>query len=60
MMTALGVDGNAVLASEAVRELSSKTDTLVVGAEGGMRDVMSLVKGAQNALKSQTTEGVAS
>lgn len=50
MMKALKVDGNAVLASEAVRGLSDKTDVLVVGAEGGMKDVMGLVKGAQSAL----------
>lgn len=57
MMKTLKVDGNAVLASEAVRELSDKTDVLVVGAEGGMRDVMSLVKGAQSALSIETEKG---
>lgn len=61
MKDQLGVDGDAILASEAVRDLSSKTDTLVVGAQSGMRDVMSLVKGAQSALKPKTaTKGVAS
>ncbi len=52
LMKALKIDGNAVIASEAVRALSDKTDVLVVGAEGGMRDVMGLVKGAQSALGS--------
>ena len=50
MAVALGVTGEAILASEAVRGLSDKTDVLVVGAEGGMKDVMGLVKGAQSAL----------
>lgn len=54
-MDALDVDGEAVLASEAVRELSAKTDVLVVGAKGGMKDVMGLIKGAQSALKPKTT-----
>jgi hypothetical protein len=52
LMGALGIDGNAVIASEAVRALSDKTDVIVVGAESGMRDVMGLVKGAQSALGS--------
>jgi len=60
MMEALKVDGNAVLASEAVRELSDKTDVLVVGAEGGMKDVMGLVKGAQSALNIEDRKGVTS
>lgn len=53
MAVALGVSGEAILASEAVRGLSDKTDVLVVGAEGGMKDVMGLVKGAQSALNIQ-------
>lgn len=57
IMTELKVDGAAVLASEAVRGLSDKTDVLVVGAEGGMRDVMGLVKGAQSALASAASKG---
>ncbi len=48
----LGVSGDAVLASESVREVLKETDVLVVGAEGGMKDVMGLVKGAQSALNS--------
>lgn len=51
IMEALGISGETVVASEAVRGLSDKTDVLVVGAEGGMKDVMGLVKGAQSALK---------
>lgn len=51
MMETLNVTGESILASEAVRGLSDKTDVLVVGAEGGMKDVMGLVKGAQSALK---------
>lgn len=50
VMEALGISGETVVASESVRGLSDKTDVLVVGAEGGMRDVMGLVKGAQSAL----------
>ena len=50
IMDKLAVTGDAVLASEAVRNLSDKTDVLVVGAESGMKDVMGLVKGAQSAL----------
>ncbi|MEK7604485.1 MAG: SPFH domain-containing protein [Patescibacteria group bacterium] len=57
MMEALKVDGEAVLASEAVRGLSDKTDVLVAGAEGGMRDMMGLVKGAQSALGSSKKGG---
>ncbi|MDE1925379.1 MAG: hypothetical protein KGH79_04375 [Patescibacteria group bacterium] len=52
IMKRLRVSGEAVLASEAVRGLSDKTDVLVAGAEGGMKDVMSIVKGAQGALQS--------
>lgn len=49
---ALGItDGNAVLASEAVRNILEKTDVLVMGGEG-MRDAMGLVKAAQSALNS--------
>ena len=51
MKEALGVTGEAIMAGEAVRGLSDKTDVLVVGAESGMRDVMGLVKGAQSALE---------
>lgn len=50
MMNSLAVDGSAILASEAVRGITDTTDVLVVGAEGGMKDVMGLVKGAQSAL----------
>jgi regulator of protease activity HflC (stomatin/prohibitin superfamily) len=49
MMETLKVDGKTVLASEAALSLSQKT-VVVVGAEGGMRDMMGLVKGAQAAL----------
>lgn len=46
---ALGItDGNVVIAAEAVSGLSDKTDVLILG-QGGMRDAMSLVKGAQSA-----------
>ena len=50
MKKALGVTGETIMAGEAVRALSDKTDVLVVGAKSGMRDVMGLVKGAQSAL----------
>lgn len=49
ILDALKVDGNAVLASEAVRSILDKTDVLVMG-EGGMKDAMGLVKAAQSAL----------
>ena len=59
-MDALKVKGDIVLATEAVRGLSDKTDVLIVGAESGMRDVMGLVKGAQGALGTKTKKGVES
>lgn len=57
MMKQLKVGGEVIIAAEAVRGLSDKTDVLVVGAEGGMRDVMGLVKGAQSTLNSKTLKG---
>jgi regulator of protease activity HflC (stomatin/prohibitin superfamily) len=62
IMEALEVGGDSVLSAEAVRALSSKTDVLMAGAEGGMRDMIGLVKGAQSALnlKPKATEGVTS
>jgi len=60
IMDALKVKGDIVLATEAVRGLSDKTDVLIVGAESGMRDVMGLVKGAQSALGTKTKKGVES
>lgn len=54
MMETMKVDGMTVLASEAALSLSEKT-VVVVGAEGGMRDMMGLVKGAQASLN--TTGG---
>lgn len=59
MMDALGVDGNAVLASEAVNGILDKTDVLVMG-QGGTTDAMGLVKAAQSALNSGKTKGVQS
>lgn len=53
MMDALQIPGETVIASEAVRGLSDKTDVIVVGAESGMRDIMGIVKGAQSALKTK-------
>lgn len=50
MMDKLGVDGASVLAAEAVRDISSKTNVIVTGGEGGMRDMLSLVIGAKSAL----------
>lgn len=57
MMDALGVDGDAVLASEAVNGILDKTDVLVMG-QGGATDAMGLVKAAQSALNSSKTKGV--
>lgn len=51
MVDALGVDGNAVLASEAVEGILAQTDVLVMG-QGGTTDAMCLVKAAQSALNS--------
>lgn len=50
MMDNLKVDGASVLAAEAVRDISSKTNVIVAGGEGGMRDMLSLVIGAKSAL----------
>lgn len=47
---ALGIDGDAVLASEAVRNILPNTDVILAGGEGGMKDLMTFVKGAQAAL----------
>lgn len=52
MMKDLKVDGPTVVASETVRNINEKTDVIVVGGEGGMRDLMGLVKGAQAGLNS--------
>ena len=57
MKDALEISGDAVIAAEAVRGLSDKIDVLVVGAEGGMRDALGLVKGAQSALNVGTKKG---
>lgn len=54
MKDALGVEGDAVLASEAVRGILKETDVILAGGEGGMGDVMRLVKGAQSAFNSGT------
>lgn len=50
----LDVDGKDVLAAEAVREVLKETDVILAGGEGGMGDVMRLVKGAQSAFNSGT------
>lgn len=52
----LEVTGDAVLASESTRGVLADTDVLVLG-EGGMRDVLSLVKGAQSAFASGSKKG---
>lgn len=57
MKEELGVSGDAVLASEAVREVLKETDVILAGGEGGMGDVMRLVKGAQSAFNSGTKKG---
>ncbi len=49
--TDLGVDGDAVIASETVKAaLSEKTDTLVLGT-GGIEQLFGLVKAGQNVLE---------
>ena len=50
MMEELKVDGATIIAGETVRDLSDKTDVIIAGAEGGMRDLMGLVMGAKSAL----------
>lgn len=55
---ALKVGGEEVLASEAVRGILDKTDVILAGGEGGMKDVMAFVKGAQSAFNSGTKKGV--
>jgi len=54
IMDSLKVSGDAVLASEAVREVLGETDVVLAGGEGGMRDILGFVKGAQSVLKSGT------
>lgn len=51
MKNALGVDGDAVLASEAIGGILKETDVLIMG-QGGMADAMGLVKAAQTVLNS--------
>jgi regulator of protease activity HflC (stomatin/prohibitin superfamily) len=51
------VDGDAVLASEAVREVLKETDVILAGGEGGMSDLMRLVKGAQSAFNAGNKGG---
>jgi regulator of protease activity HflC (stomatin/prohibitin superfamily) len=50
IMKKLGVTGDSVLAAETAGKVLEKTDVLVVGGEGGLRDVMGMVKGAQTVL----------
>lgn len=58
MKEALGdVSGDAILASEAVRGILKETDVILAGGEGGMKDVMAFVKGAQSAFNSGTKKG---
>ncbi len=50
MLDALGVSGEAVLASETAKSLIN-ANTVVVGAGGGMTDLMGVVKAAQTVLQ---------
>lgn len=52
MMTELEVSGDAVLAAETAATLSS-ANTIVIGANGGMRDLMGIVAAAQSTLQSK-------
>lgn len=56
----LSVSGESILASEAVRNVLPNTDVILAGGEGGMKDMMTLVKGAQAAFtpKTETAKGV--
>lgn len=52
MMDDLGVSGDAVLAAETASSLAqSPGNTLIIGAEGGMRDILGAVTAAQTVLK---------
>ena len=53
----LEVGGDAVLASEAVRGILGDTDVILAGGEGGMGDVMRLVKGAQSEFNAGVKKG---
>lgn len=59
IMDALGVKGDAVLASEAVGKVLTQTDVLVMG-QSGTADAMGLVKAAQSALNSGVKKGASS
>lgn len=54
IMEELKVSGDAVLASEAVRNVLANTDVILAGSEGGMKDMLTLVKGAQAAFTPKT------
>jgi len=46
----LDVDGETVIAALAVDSINEKTNVIIAGAEGGMRDILAAVSGAQAAL----------
>ncbi|MFZ2500649.1 MAG: SPFH domain-containing protein [Minisyncoccia bacterium] len=56
MMKKLGIDGHAVLASEAVKNINDKADVVVLG-QGGIADAIGLVKAAQTILNPKKKEG---
>lgn len=50
MMTELKVDGNQVLAAETTRGVLADADTIIVGAENGLRDLLGAVKASTTVL----------
>lgn len=49
-MKALGVSGEVILAAQTAQDAFANADSIIVGGESGMRDLLGAVKGAQNVL----------
>jgi regulator of protease activity HflC (stomatin/prohibitin superfamily) len=57
MKTDLGIeDGEVVIAAEVARAIADKTDVILAGAEGGMRDIVGMAKGVQAGLNAGKKE----
>lgn len=52
MQKELGINSEAILASETARDVASKVDTLVAVGQGGMADLMGIVTAGAQVLKS--------
>ncbi len=60
IQSALGVSGEAVLASRTAKSVGENADLILAGAEGGMKDVLAAVTGAQAVLaRKPRTNGAA-